>query len=373
MKKRSFIALLYFVKNFSAVFFEFLGFLYLYLKTKIIVSGIFFEKHKNILVKVFMIKRGRYSRPFLHLSTMFVLGIGIISAPFLAQTYPVLVLSANNSLDKTTQQQSINLEDDVFNTDVSQKPRDKIISYIVQKGDTVSTISEKFGISTNTIRWENNLSDDALNVGDTLKILPVTGISYKVQSADTIYTIAKKFDTQAQKIVDFPFNDFANPETFSLVAGQMLIIPDGIKPSQQPYIKQEVYFAQGPTSMSSAGFSWPVRGILSQSFSWYHQAIDIAASLNSPIYAATGGKVIEALAGGWNTGYGNTIVVDSGNGYITRYSHLSAVNVSVGDNVIGGQTVIGAVGVTGKTTGPHIDFRVSKNGVYINPFFLLNN
>ena len=350
-------------------FSNFYRFFYGYVKEKIIKVSIFFETNKNILVRFFMMKRGRYNRPFLHLATMGVLGIGVISAPFLASTYPAFSQSnplASNSV--STAQQSINVGDNVFQTDVSQKPRDKVITYTVQKGDTVSTIAQKFGISADTVRWANDMTDDSLSVGDTLKILPVTGISYKVQKGDTVYSIAKKFDTDAQKIVDFPFNDFANPETFSLVEGQMLVVPDGIKPSEQPFIKHEVYIAQGPstTNFSGSGFTWPVHGIVSQFASWYHMALDIAAPYGTPIVAAKSGRVVSVEVGGWNYGYGNNVVIDHG-GYKTLYAHMKAVNVSAGDEVVGGSTVIGWIGLTGRTTGPHVHFEVRKGDTAINP------
>ena len=349
-------------------FSSFNKFFYIYIKGKVVKISIFFETYKNILVRFFMMKRGRYSRPFLHLATMGVLGIGVISAPFLASTYPVF--SSNDPLasNSAAAQQSINVGDNVFQTDVSQKPRDKVITYTVQKGDTVSTVAQKFGISANTVRWENDLADDSLSVGDTLKILPVTGIAYKVQKGDTVYSIAKKLDTDAQKIVDFPFNDFANPETFSLVEGQMLIVPDGVKPSEQPFVKHEVYIAQGPstTSFSGSGFTWPVHGIVSQFASWYHMALDIAAPVGTPIVAAKSGRVVSVEVGGWNYGYGNNVIIDHG-GYKTLYAHMKAVNVSAGDEVVGGSTVIGWIGLTGRTTGAHVHFELRQGNAAINP------
>jgi len=169
---------------------------------------------------------------------MVVLGIGVLLAPFLANTYPVLLSRAASNLDFPSQTQSIIVGEDVLKTDISQKPRDKIIEYTVEKGDTISTIARKFGISEETVKWANDLTSDNITVGDTLKILPVTGISYKVVKGDTVFSIAKRFDTESQKIVDFPFNDFANLETFSLVEGQILIVPDGIKPSEKPSIRR---------------------------------------------------------------------------------------------------------------------------------------
>jgi len=355
-----------FIPQFNSEFLIYLRYLAFYLKKKIITFYIFFEKNKNILVKFFTMKRGRYNRSFLHFSAVGVLGIGIILTPVLANTYPVFSRDSVSEIDSPSASQSIIVGENSLRTEISEKPRDKIITYTVQRGDTISTIAQKFGISANTIRWENNLTNDNLSVGDELRILPVTGIAYKVAKGDTVYSIAKKFDTEAQKIVDFPFNDFANPETFSLVVGQILIVPDGVKPSEQPHIKREVYIASGPVSVSSAGFTWPVRGVVSQFASWYHMALDILSPIGTPIVAAQDGVVTRTNVGTWDGGYGTSVYI-SGGEYGTHYAHMSAVNVAPGDKVIAGKTVIGWVGMTGRTTGPHVHFEISKNGVLINP------
>lgn len=364
MNRRRLILLRTLFIKFLASFSEFLNYFAFYARSKAKTVSIFFENYKNNLVRLFMAKRGKYNRPFLHIATFGVLGIGVILTPFLAKTYPVF--SSNNSITPETGQ-SITIGDNVFQTSVSQKPRDKTIEYIVQRGDTISTIAEKFGVSEDTVRWENDLTTDNITAGDTLRILPVTGMSYKVQKGDTVYSIAKRFDTDAQKIVDFPFNDFANPETFSLVEGQMLIVPDAIKPSQQPFIHRQVFIAQGPVSISSAGFTWPLHGIITQFASWYHMALDIAAPVGSPIVAAQSGRVSKVSVGTWDYGYGNNVYVDDGAGYSSHYAHLVAVNVNPGEDVVAGKTIIGWVGLTGRTTGPHLHFEVLHNGSLVNP------
>ena len=369
MNKKKLISFILPIKKFFLTFPEFVSFFYSYLKSKTISLSLLFEANKNILVRFFIMKRGRYSRPFLHFATMGVLTIGVILAPFLASTYPIFSQNSTSAakIASSAQAQSIFVGENLFQTDISQKPRDKVISYTVQKGDTISNIAQKFGISTETIKWANNLTSDYLNVGDSLEILPVTGIAYKVQSGDTVYTIAKKFDTVAQKIVDFPFNDFANPETFSLVSGQILIVPDGIKPSEQPFIKRQVYIAQGPTSVSSAGFTWPLSGGISQFASWYHMAVDITNPAGTPIVSSQNGTVTKISTGTWDGGYGNNITIDSGAGYQTLYAHMSGVNVGVGQQVVAGKTVIGYVGNTGRSTGSHLHFEIRRNGVLVNP------
>lgn len=349
-------------------FAKFCRFFFLYLKKKVIILSRIFESYKNTLVKLFTIKRGRYNRPFMHVAAMGVLGIGVIVSPFLADTYPIFEGNKDSALaiSSPAWAESITLDADVFQTSISLKPRDKILDYTVERGDTLSTIAEKFGISAETIRWANDLANDNIAVGDSLKILPVTGIAYKVAKGDSVYSIAKKLDTEAQKIVDFPFNDFANPETFSLVEGQILIVPDGVKPAEQPTFRRQVYIAQGPVSISGLGFTWPIRGIITQFSSWYHTALDIASAYGSPVVAAQNGVVESVNVGTWDGGYGTNVRVRNGD-VETLYSHFSGVNVSVGQAVAAGSTVLGWIGMTGRTTGPHIHFEIRKGGVLVNP------
>ena len=303
----------------------------------------------------------------MHIAAMGVLGIGVIVTPFLADTYPLFAGQGNSlTISSPNSKESIIVSSDVFQTIKSTRPRDKIIDYTVEKGDTLSTIAEKFDISTETVRWANDLSNDNITVGDSLRILPVTGIAYKVAKGDSVYSIAKKLDSDPQKIVDFPFNDFANPETFSLVEGQILIVPDGVKPQEQPTFKRQVYIASGPVSFSGLGFTWPVHGIISQFASWYHMGLDIATAYGTPIVSAQNGVVENVIVGTWDSGYGTNVYVRNGD-VETHYAHMSGVNVSAGQAVSAGSTVLGWIGMTGRTTGPHVHFEVRKGGVLVDP------
>ncbi len=359
------------IDGFLLQFSQFSAFFSLYIKKKIVTFSVYFEKNKNFLVRFFMMKRGRYSRPFMHFSAIALLGIGIILSPIVAGTYPVFSQSHGTTPETSNnapQEQSITVGDNVFATDISQIPRDKTFSYTVQRGDTVSSIAKKFGVSSETIEWQNDLSGDSISPGDSLEILPVTGVSYKVQSGDTIYTIAKKLNTDPQKIVDFPFNDFENPEKFTLASGTTLMVPDGVKPSaQSTYIApvRPTFIATGPSKTSSAGFIWPISGGISQYPSWYHMALDITDPIGTPIAAANSG-VARVSVGTYDGGYGNNVYIDGGNGYSTHYAHMLSVNVSSGQSVRQGQ-IIGYVGLTGRTTGPHVHFEVLQNGVLVNP------
>lgn len=365
-------------------FFEFGEFFFFYyLRRKVFAFSHTFEKNKNHLVKFLLMKRGRYNRPFLHITTMGVLGIGVLVGPYLADTYPVFTQQAKANTDLANaenQQQSIDMNENVFSTDTSLKPRDKVITYTVQKGDTISTIAKKFGITTDTIKWENDLDSDTIAVGDELKIMPVTGIQHKVSKGDTVYTIAKKYDTVAQKIVDFPFNEFANPETFALVEGQMLVVPDGIKPDVSENVRniikqqQRTFFAQGSAPAVSAGafaFPLPSNTGISQYPTWYHMALDITAPTGTAVVAAHNGTVTQVSIGAWDGGYGTNVWISDGQGAETHYAHMSQINVSVGQSVVGGKTVLGLSGNSGRSTGPHLHFEVRKNGALQNPLSYL--
>ena len=131
----------------------------------------------------------------------------------------------------------------------------------------------------------------------------------------------------------------------------------------------------GGNANATGSFLWPVASYLYVSSRFglrvhpitgekkSHTGIDIASNQGTAVYASDGGSVTLA---GWNGGYGNCIMIDHGNGYVTLYGHLSSISVSVGQTVSQGAT-IGAVGSTGNSTGPHLHFEVLKNGTRIDP------
>jgi murein DD-endopeptidase MepM/ murein hydrolase activator NlpD len=110
---------------------------------------------------------------------------------------------------------------------------------------------------------------------------------------------------------------------------------------------------------------WPVPGgVITQYYSSYHRALDIAAPRGSKVIAADAGIVTWA---GWkNNGGGLVIAIDHGNGIVTVYNHLGAIWIAAGTAVAAGQG-IAAVGCTGVCTGPHVHFEVIVGGVIVNP------
>jgi murein DD-endopeptidase MepM/ murein hydrolase activator NlpD len=331
-----------------------------------------FETGKDLITKTLYRQRGRFARPFVHSAMGGIVAMAVTLAPVLASSFP----GVDKTLltDTAPVNQVFDVQVDETSTQVSDKVRDKVLEYVVQSGDTVSVIASKFGISSDTIRWENGLeSVNDIKPGQSLKILPVTGVKHKVVRGETIYSIAKKYDSNPQAIVDFPFNTFADNEAFSLSVGQELIVPDGKKPNVIPW-SPSLYVAQKTPdagAVSAIGkFVWPMGGVITQRFSWYHRAIDIATAFGTPIVAADAGRVIVA---GWpdNSGYGNRVEIDHGNGFITLYGHMSKIYVTAGQSVNRGDQ-IGLEGSTGRSTGPHLHFEIRKaGGGMIDPLTVL--
>lgn len=336
-----------------------------YLGRKLRRFGTWFETNKDVIVDILMARRGGYQRPFLHFSVSVLVVAAIISAPIIANAYPGGNAQAlANFTPPSAVVSSLDLTEYGVQTQVSEKPRDQIISYTVQSGDTLSTVSQKFGVSIDTVKWSNDLKRDNLSVGQTLKIPPVSGMVHKVREGETVYSIAKKYKTDAQKIVNFPFNDFTDLDTFALSVGQTLIVPDGVMPEAAPIIAPARYSFSPLAAGGSGQFSWPTVGVITQYPIWYHMAFDIANPSAPPITAAGDGKVI--LVQYLTYGYGRHVIIDHGDGLSTLYGHMIEIYVKQGDSVSRGQ-VVGKMGSTGRSTGTHLHFEVRKNGTTVNP------
>jgi len=328
------------------------------------------EKGKSRLAEKLYEGRGKLARPFVHSGMGGLAVLGIILAPIIANSFPSL---SGSSFAQTPPPSavlsSVSEAGEQISTFISEKPRADIIDYKVEKGDTISGIAQKFGVSIDTIRWANDLpSVTAIKPGQIIKIPPVTGIIHKVKKGDTVYSVAKYYSTDPQGIVDYPFNTFTNDETFALAVGQILVVPDGVMPKIQPiWVAQKT--PNAGTVVASGAFVWPTSGTISQRFRWYHQGVDIANKAGTPVLAADAGKVLIA---GWpdNVGYGNRVVIDHGNGFVTLYAHLSRVSVTAGQTVKRGD-LIGLIGSTGRSTGPHLHFEIRASGKAQDPLAYL--
>ncbi len=233
----------------------------------------------------------------------------------------------------------------------NQKDRpssDQISVYVVRKGDTLSTIAKMFNVSVNTIRWTNDLSSNTLREGQTLTILPISGVRHVVKKGDTAASIAKSYKAHLDEIL--AYNDIET--STKLNVGDIVIVPDGeIVASSNP-----VRFVESSTPVVSGYYLRPVPGRRTQGVHG-HNGVDLGSPVGTPIAASAAGTVIISKVGGWNGGYGSYIVIQHDNGTQTLYAHNSNNIVSVGEKVERGQT-IGYVGLTGKTSGPHVHFEI---------------
>lgn len=261
-------------------------------------------------------------------------------------------------------------------TNFPERASSKVFQYRVQPDDSPWSIAQKFGIQPKTILWANenlNAMAGSLRIGDTVNILPVDGVLHTVQEGDTLETLVKLHETPAQVILENFGNDFDLTKPPQLTVGQQIIIPNGLAPiswseAQAPDAAQSGLrgsYSSDVPNLGTGSFIWPVNAYsVSQEYWSGHPALDLATDFRQPVFASDSGTVVFS---GWDdTGYGNMIIIDHGNGYQTYYSHNEANLVSTGQTVGKGQQIAES-GSTGNSTGNHVDFRILLNGVFLNP------
>ncbi|MAZ30087.1 hypothetical protein CL655_02265 [bacterium] len=232
----------------------------------------------------------------------------------------------------------------------------EISLYVVREGDTLSQIAEMFEVNSNTILWANDITKaSSIQPGDTLVILPITGVRHVVKEGDTVASIAKKYEGDADEIVSY--NQLASANDISV--GDTVVVPGG---NMQQAASARSASRATPTRVSgnvaaSSNFVHPAPGAVRTQGIHGYNAVDLAAGYGTAVRAAAAGEVIVSKSSGWNGGYGNYIVVRHSNGTQTLYAHLSRNSVGVGAFVAAGET-IGAMGNTGRSTGTHVHFEV---------------
>jgi murein DD-endopeptidase MepM/ murein hydrolase activator NlpD len=208
--------------------------------------------------------------------------------------------------------------------------RGEIVAYTVQAGDSIAAIAARFGLQRETLIWSN----------EGLEVKAITACEYN-------------------ELVEDGQN---------VVPGSKLVVPGGIKPFTASVVPFEPLPVAPEAPHSTGNFVWPVGGYITQGYWNLHRAIDIGGKQNDAVVAADAGTVVYAK---WETsGYGNLVIVDHGNGYMSYYAHLYGFFVDVGDVVAQGQH-LGVRGTTGRSTGPHLHFEIRKDGVHQNPLGLL--
>lgn len=304
-------------------------------------------------------------------------------------------------IDNVPQQESVDVLGGIprlaqVHTTIPSRPRQEVVKYIVQEGDTVFGIAEKFGLEPETILWGNYyiLLDDphALQPGQELNILPVNGTYHEWQQGEGLNGISSYYGVKPEDIINYPANnldiatigDLTNP---NIPPGTWLIVPNGRREfvswsAPLGVTRENPAYARvlgpGACDAISGGavgygtFIWPSNKHYLSGFDYTpnanHWGIDIAGNEGEAVYATDAGVVVYA---GWNNyGYGNMILVDHGGGFQSLYAHLSGVNVGCGQSV-GQGDVIGAIGTTGSSSGAHLHFEIMTSSYKINPWDVL--
>ena len=258
--------------------------------------------------------------------------------------------------------------------------------YVVQPNDTLSGIAQKSGITVAELKEANPRHQDESNylqIGEELKLnvveRPVNVVAegyLKKQESIPFKTTYKNDSTlwrgQYKTVEDGKSGAkevrysvaFANGEEVSRVMVAEVVTEEPVNKVVATGTKM---VAASRGDYSGGAVAWPVRGRITSPYGprgrGYHTGLDIGARSGTPIYAAEGGVVISA---GWSGGYGYLTVIDHGDGLSTAYAHQSKMAVSRGTRVSRGQ-LIGYVGNTGNSSGPHLHFEVRVNGRHRNP------
>ncbi len=277
-------------------------------------------------------------------------------------------------------------------TIIPDRPRDHVITYTVQPGDSLLAIADTFDLEPNTLFWANSekLGDSVhmLHTGLDLFILPVNGVYHKSDGEHTLRWVAEHYSANIDDILSSPYNelDSYTPDDI-LPWGMRIVVPGGSREivDWRPPIVETTdtntgrvsrAFMPGMGGSCASGIAgsggtgaWisPLSSyVFTQSFYPGHSGVDLAANMGTPVMAADSGTVIFA---GWvlsDWGYGMLIVLDHGNGWTTYYAHLSGIAVSCGQFVQGGQ-YIGQVGETGNSRGSHLHFEMRWGHIPDNP------
>ncbi|TDX52720.1 peptidoglycan DD-metalloendopeptidase family protein [Orenia marismortui] len=247
--------------------------------------------------------------------------------------------------------------------------------YKVRSGDTLSALAHTYDVPVTVIKEANKLSSDTIKIDQEL-IIPKTAlggpidtdfyeiVSYKVQRRDTLDKLASRFHTTIRTI-----KKVNNLETVHIREGEIIKIPKLVIDLSNTSIN---------TTSVKKDFIWPVRGRISSGYGWrvhpilnkkhFHGGLDIAVKRGTSVKAAKSGVV---LGSGWVSGFGKTVTIDHGNGVVTLYAHNSRLLVKQGQRVNQGQ-IIAKSGSTGRSTGPHVDFRILIDNKPVNPLKYLN-
>ena len=274
-------------------------------------------------------------------------------------------------------------------------PRTQLITYVIQSQDSLFTIAEKFDLTPETVLWSNRYligdTPDGIYEGKKLIILPANGVIHGWSTGENLDKVASFYKVSRDAILNEPLNhiepsQLADPSHPSIRPGTMLFVPGGTRPpatwvtpvsaddngvGSHPNVSYLGNFAcnSTATAIGSGAWQFPTSEHWISGYEFTpptHNGLDYAGRMGFEIYATDSGVIIYS---GWSSrGYGNTIVVDHGNGYLSLYGHLmdNGMIQQCGSVVSAGQ-LIGYMGSTGNSSGPHLHFELRFDGSVVNP------
>ena len=281
----------------------------------------------------------------------------------------VLLLLVGTSIYSIYSMTSLQAQNELYRNQM--KLAEQRMDDLVRKSQTVDKLSEQMQSMVNGNLSQTPATQDSLQNGQggastvpdvAANVAEDKPVSSRVhtpgQLLNEMLALDNKLNHQIKKMIDLRSAAMTN------LAGTVMPAGLGISTASTGSVTPDI---------------WPVSGVVSSHFgfrispggigSTYHEGLDIASSYGNPVHATANGRITQA---GWVNGYGYLVEIDHGNGIKTRYGHNSAILVSVGDQVVEGQT-ISLIGSTGNSTGPHCHYEVRVNGEAVDPTLFLPN
>lgn len=279
--------------------------------------------------------------------------------------------SVQKEITQEEESQKIALSDELLDLtseeslELATEKKPENIEYTIQAGDTISEIAKRYNTKTEYL-FANNLDIDlqTLKIGKQILIPTESGIFYKVDKGDSFSALEEKFNISQDVIKsDNDINQLNYGNTVFLREPKIA----------EDFKKKIATFSKKSSSLSSS-FKSPLPSlVVTSSYGSRkhpvvkkviaHGGLDLKAPTGTKVMAAQGGVVKFA---GYSGNYGYLVVITHPNGYESRYAHLSKINVKKGQRVAS-RKLIALSGATGRVTGPHLHFEIRKNGKALNP------
>lgn len=386
------------IKPYTKIFLEKLNIAFKYFKNFINTTIRFLLKLKREFSRNIFLGRGVYFKYISNFALLIIVLFGTFAYLYVDKANASGFLSKYSGMNNISSAGFMSMN----TQSLVQQNQFAIVQHTVASGETLSEISARYSTSDNvitvdSIMWANGLkSSDVLKTNMVLDIPPVSGVVHTIQKNETVVDIAKKYklidekssseevNGATQKIVDINSlsvavtqadngNEIRTPQ---VVEGDRLIIPGGIieapKPTPTQAPRVVIQQARPPQytniDIGPNGFGWPVAGgvgLVTQRYSSYHTALDIASNASPNLVAMGNGVVVKA---GWSDSIcGNTVHIQMDNGFKSIYCHMNSVEgYLLGQRVVAGQ-VVGRMGTTGVVTGMHVHMALSYNNSWVNP------